>query len=377
MQLSPFLLEHWLNHYHFGSNAIEYDIASSTGPHWTFRQLLELVDEDEREALFDTKLVYVDSAGTSGLRQAIAEMQGVSRDEVLITTGAAEALLILFFLAAEPGANVILPAPCFPPTAELPRSVGLEVRSYHLRRESGFKVDLDEIKQLADDRTKLVLVNTPHNPTGATLSDDELHLLHDFAAERGIQLIVDEVYHPIYHGRETASAAQLSHAVVLGDFSKALCLSGLRVGWMVEHDRKRMQQYIDARSYFTISSTTLGEALAAVAVRHREKIFARLRQVAGANLSLLERFFAEQSEVLGWVRPRGGMTVFPWLKSGASARAFCQALAERGVLVAPGDCFDAPEHFRLGFGARDVGFSRALEVFAEFIHHYRGRAAEV
>jgi aspartate/methionine/tyrosine aminotransferase len=339
--------------------------------------LIELIDEDERQALFDTKLVYVDGCGTHNLREAIAEMQGVDTEEVVITTGAAEALLILFFLAADPGANVILPAPCFPPTAELPRSLGLETRFYHLRRDSDFKVDLDEIKRLADDRTKLLLVNTPHNPTGATLSDDELRLLHGFALERGIQFVVDEVYHPIYHGRETASAAALEKATVLGDFSKALCLSGLRVGWIVERDRKRIQEYVDARSYFTISSTPIGEALATVAVRSREKIFDRVRKVAGANLLLLERFFSEQSDVLGWVRPRGGMTVFPWLKSGADARAFSQALAERGVLVAPGDCFNAPEHFRLGFGARDVGFANALEIFSDFIHQYRGRAAEV
>src|SRR5215510_13859643 len=109
MQLAPFLLDHWLNHYHFGGAVIEHDLASSTGPNWTLGQLLALEDESDRQALLDAKLVYVDGAGTRALREAIAEMQRVSPDEVIITTGAAEALLILFFLAAQLGANAILP----------------------------------------------------------------------------------------------------------------------------------------------------------------------------------------------------------------------------------------------------------------------------
>ena len=376
MQLAPFLLDHWLNHYHFGGAVIEHDIASSTGPNWTLRQLLALEDENDRQALLDAKLVYVDGAGTRALREAIAEMQKVSPDEVIITTGAAEALLILFFLAAQPGANAILPMPCFPPTAELPRAFGIESRFYHLRRDNEFKLDLDEIKNLADSRTELLIVNSPHNPTGATLGDDELQSLGKFAAEQGIQFVVDEVYHPIYHETETQSAAGLPHAIVLGDFSKALCLSGLRVGWMIEHDRKRVEKYINARTYFTVSSATLSEELAVIAVRRREKIFERTRRVATGNLSLLEKFFSEQSEVLGWVRPRGGMTVFPWLKSGASARPFCEALAERGVLVSPGDCFGAAEHFRIGFGASEMGFAQALETVADSIKQYANRAAK-
>jgi aspartate/methionine/tyrosine aminotransferase len=371
MHIPDFLLDQWLNHYHFGSTPPEFDFASSTGPHWTARELLELESAGERELLLETELIYSSAAGLEKLRHAIGEMQGVSARHVQIVTGASEALLILFFLAAQPGANVILPFPLFPPTAIIPELLGIETRFYHLRPENDFRVDTYEIRKLMDDRTKLLLVNTPHNPTGTTLSDAELRELHDFAAERGIRFIADEVYHPIYHDRETKSVAALPHATVLGSFSKSLSSSGLRIGWIIERDEARMRQYADARGYFTISNTALGEELAVIALKHRETIFARARKVAAANLKLLDQFFAEHTEDLGWVRPRGGLTAFPWLREKADARPFCRQLAERGVLLAPGDCFRMPEHFRLGFGVAAEGFAGGLERIADLLKDRR------
>lgn len=365
MRIPEFLLDQWLNEYHFGPNPPEFDLASSTGPHWTLGDVLGLLSPEEHAALLQTELVYSNVCGNEELRHAIGEMQGATAEQVQIVTGASEALTILFLLAAEPGANVILPFPLFPSTAVTARLLGLETRFYRLRRENGFRADPDEIKKLSDAKTKLLLVNTPHNPTGATLSDEELRELHDFAVERGIQFVSDEVYHPIYHGPETNSAAGLPHAIVLGSFSKALSLSGLRLGWIIERDRKRIEQYTYARGYLTISNPPVAEKLAIVALKNRQMIIDRSREVATANLNLLDNFFPEHEAELGWVRPRGGMTSFPWLRDGRDARQFCRTVAERGVLLAPGDCFEMPEHFRLGFGGTHQGFALALERIGE------------
>jgi aspartate/methionine/tyrosine aminotransferase len=154
---------------------------------------------------------------------------------------------------------------------------------------------------------------------------------------------------------------------VIGDFSKALCLSGLRLGWMICRDAALRERYRNARNYFTITGNALGERLAALALEHSGSIYARVRQVAGQNLALLDRLFAEHEGFLQWVRPRGGMTAFPWLAEGVDTREFCIRLAQRGVLVAPGDCFDQPSHFRLGFAASGDQFPLAIERFAEFL----------
>lgn len=367
MQIPPFLLDEWLNHYHFASTPPQFDLASSTGPISSTSEILELMSPDERERFDETQLIYSAVTGKRPLRQAIADLHGVGVDEVQILTGASEALLSLFFIAAEPGANVLLPFPGYPPTAVEARLLGLETRFYHLRRENDFALDLDEIKKLTDAKTKLLLINSPHNPTGATVSNSQMRELHDFAVERGIPFVSDEVYHPIYHNEETSSAAVLPKAIVVGSFSKALSLSGLRVGWIIDRDPARQRQYMDARGYFTISNSPFAEELALVALRYRDRILERTRSSAAANLSLLDQFFADWENELGWVRPRGGMVSFPWLKRGGNAREFCRAVAERGTLLAPGDCFGMPEHFRLGFGVTEKGFADGLQRIADHL----------
>jgi aspartate/methionine/tyrosine aminotransferase len=362
MRLPPFLLDQWLEQKFSADPPIEFDLGSSTGPVWTLRELLSL--GGDVEDLLDTELFYTPPAGSVDLREELARMEGVEPEHVLVMTGAAEALLILFSLAAEPGANVVVPNPGFPTNEAVARSLGLEIRLYSLRAADGFQIDLDEIRDLVDDATKLVLVNSPHNPTGAIVSEPEMETLHDLCAERGVQFVSDEVYHPIYHGPVLRSAARLPYATVLGDFSKALCLSGLRIGWMIEPDARRRERCLNARSYFTVSSTALGERLAALAARHREAIYDRARRIAQTNLRLLDALFSKHADQLRWVRPEGGMTAFPWLASGINTRGFCRSLAQHGVLLAPGDCFGMPEHFRLGFAASGGRFAEGIERFA-------------
>jgi aspartate/methionine/tyrosine aminotransferase len=370
VQLKPFLLDAWLDPY---EHSIEFNLAASTGPVWTVNDILALADDETRRRFLNHDLVYGRVAGNDSLREAIAEMQAVPVEAVRIVTGAAEALLVVMWVAAEPGANVILPLPGFATFSALPESLGLETRFYRVSRENGFRSDPDEIKRLADSKTKLILINSPHHPTGATISDGEMEALHDFAAERGIQLVCDEVYHPIYHGRQMQSAARLPHATVIGDLSKAFSLPGVRTGWIIEHDAERRQQYWTARAYFTITNSTTGEILSEIAIRKRDVVLGKTQEVSTRNLQLLDRFMADHRDILGWIPPQGGMTAFPWLVSGENARPFCRAAAERGILLAPGDCFDAPSHFRLGFAAAGDNFPKALERFGEFVRSWAAK----
>src|SRR3984885_8229692 len=364
MQLRPFLLDMWLDTYEHG---IEFDLAASTGPSWTLNEILNLAKDEERERFLNHRVVYSRPAGANGLRSAIAEMHGVDAEAVQVVTGASEALLILMWLAAEPGANVILPQPGFTTFSALPESLRIETRFYQVRKENGFTIDIEEIKKLTDRNTKLVLINSPHNPTGATISDADLDTLHEHTSSHGNQLISDEVYHPIYHEQPTKSAARLPHATVIHDFSKAFPLSGVRIGWMIEHDPRRRELYWNARTIFSISNNTAGEMLAEIAMRRRDIVLGKTQKTATQNLRQLSAFMSEHRETLGWIPPRGGVTAFPWLVSGENSRAFCQAAAEQGVLLAPGDCWDAPSHFRLGFAVMTEKFPDALDRLGEFV----------
>jgi aspartate/methionine/tyrosine aminotransferase len=362
MKLPPFLLDHWLAAHEFASPPIRFNLASSTGPAWTLGQLLALGGEAARDELDGIRLSYAPPEGSKLLRERIGQFYGVDPDWVVVTTGASEALSAILCMVAEPDASMVLPFPAFPAMPAMALAWGLGVRSYALDREIGFAQSADQVLTAVTGSTRLVLVNTPHNPTGSVMEEGELRRLAALLGERGIPLLVDEVYHPLYFGAEVPSAAKVPNAIVIGDFSKAFSLSGLRLGWIIDRDPKRREQLINLRSYFTVSSSPLTEAIAAHALAHAGALLARLREVAQANFGLLKQFMERQRGSLGWTPPEGGTVAFPWLLDGRDSRPMCQALAREGVLVAPGDCFGLPDHFRIGVGAQAAGFQDALDV---------------
>ncbi len=369
MKFRTFLLDQWLQQH---ADA-EFNMGGSTGPRWTVREVLELTGDSDGAAreILDLPIHYPPTAGGTNLREAIAEMQGVRPEEVIVLAGGSEALFHIFYTAAEAGSNVIVPSPCFPAYELVSEILGFEIRHYHLRRENGYAVDLDEMKRLADGRTKMLVVNSPHNPTGAILSNEEMTALHDFAASQGIQFVSDEVFHPIYHGREADSAARLPNATVVGDLSKALSLGGLRLGWIVERDAVRRKNYLNAREYVTVSNTPFSEFLGEIAVRHNDQVLGRTRRVTRANLNLLQGVITQAKGVLDWVPPAGGMTAWVRLVSGGDARRFCEEGLKYGLLLAPGDCWGFPDHFRIGFGVGPEWYPRAMERLSELIHSGR------
>lgn len=312
-------------------------------------------------------LSYAPPQGNKLLRERIAALYGADPDHVLVMTGASEALVALTALFAEPGASIVLPKPAYPAMPVLARAWGLQVREYELAREKGFAQTAAGVLRAVDSGTRAVFVNTPHNPTGSTMPVAEQHALAEELAAGGIPLIVDEVYHPLYHGAAIPGAAALPNTIVLGDFAKALSLPGLRVGWLIDRDARRREALLDLRSYFTISGSPLTEAIGAHALAHASAIHDRLRTVARGNLALLTDFMTRHAGQLAWAPPTGGTTCFPWLRDGGDARPLCETLAKSGVLLAPGDCFDLPAHFRVGFGALQDGYGDALEIFARVL----------
>jgi aspartate/methionine/tyrosine aminotransferase len=363
VHLPPFALDHWLSAYDFATPSIAYNLASSTGPRWSVGQVAALGDAPLD--LADTVLSYAPPQGSAPLRQAIAAFHDIDPDAVVATTGSSEALSILFCLAAEPGANIVLPDPGYPAYDAVAQGWGLAARRYRLDRADGFAQRKDAILALVDAGTRLVILNSPHNPTGTVMPRSEIEALAAQLAERGVPLLVDEVYHPLYFGAPQRSAAGIPNVLVTSDLSKAFSLPGLRTGWLIDMDADRRARIIDARSYFTISASPLLERLAAHALIHAPAILDRLEAVASVNIGLLDELVAGSQGKLAWVRPDGGTTAFPWLVDGRDSRPFCEALAGAGVLLAPGDCFGHPAHMRLGFAQQADGFDIAVGRIAD------------
>jgi aspartate/methionine/tyrosine aminotransferase len=348
MQLPPFRLDHWLEAH---KHRVQYDLASSTGASWRYADAIQAMDALEREALDSCRLGYGDADGSPALREAVAAHCGAEPAHVLVVTGASEAMHLIFAEAAVAGGNVVVPMPAFAPLAEMPRALGLDVRRYHLAPERNFAIDLDEVADLVDDRTQLLLVNTPHNPTGALVGARELRTLHDLAVAHGARLVSDEVYWPLAYGTEAASASLLPQATVVGSLSKAASMAGLRCGWIVERDEARRAQYLNRRMYYTIAGNPVADHVAACCLRRASAWIDATRRQSAANRERLIERLRRHEALIDLVPPAGGTTAFPRLRFADDARPFCEALAAEGVLVAPGDCFEMPAHLRIGFGA--------------------------
>ncbi len=370
MKLPPFKLDLWLAAHEFATPPIRFNLASSTGPAWTLGEIGRTGGGDPRK-LEEVKLSYAPPQGTQLLRERLAARNGVDPECVLVLGGASEALLVLTCFFAAPGASIVLPKPVYPALPAMARAWGLDVREYVLDRERGFAQDAASVLAAVDATTRAVFVNSPHNPTGSAMPAAEQGKLAAALSARGIALIVDEVYHPLYFGAPVPSASALPDAIVLGDFAKAMSLPGLRVGWLIDRDPERRAALLDLRSYFSISCAPLSEAIGAHAIANADAVLGRLEEVARANLSLLSAFMAEHRDVLGFPAPTGGTTCFPYLRDGRDARPLCAALAQAGVLVAPGDCFDMPAHMRIGFGAQREGYAQALDIFDKVLSNWR------
>jgi len=363
MEFPPFLLDQWLSSYQFNKPPVRYNLASSTGPHWTLAELQDL--PKGRLDLAQIPIAYAPPEGSIGLREAIANLHGVDPEWVIVTTGASEALSILYSLSTRPGAAIVLPSPGYPAFSPLAEANGLRTTTYSLQRSNGYQPNVGEISGVCDHSTVLALVNNPHNPTGSTIPRSDIDSLAEMLGSRGIPLIVDEVYHPLYHDGGQPSAAGIANVIVIGDMSKSMSLPGLRIGWIIDADPGRRARIVNARSYLSISGSPITEAIATQALLNSDAVLGRLRVVCAENLAILEQVMSDTSHILSWVRPNGGTTAFPWFVDGRNCRGFCEQLAEAGVLVAPGDCFGAPEHMRVGFGELTDGFEEAAGIFRD------------
>src|SRR4051812_12303242 len=220
MRVPPFKLDAWLAAHDFATPPIRFNLASSTGPVWTFGELRSLGGQPA--PLDEVALSYAPPPGAKLLRERVAQLHDVQPEHVLVMTGASECLLALTAHFAGPGGSIVLPRPAYPAVPVFARAWGMQVREYALDPHNGFTQTADLVLSAVDQSTRVVFVNSPHNPTGSVMPAAEQLKLAETLATRGIPLIVDEVYHPLYFGGAAPTATALSNTIVIGDFAKAL-----------------------------------------------------------------------------------------------------------------------------------------------------------
>lgn len=355
MQLRPFRIEQYYAEHEFTAR---YMLSSSDCESRPLGDLLEL-EPGADAALHELWCGYTESPGAPLLRDELAAgYEGLERDDTLVVSSAEEGIFLLCHALLRPGDHAIVETPCYESALELSRSTGADVSEWRRRHEDGWAYDLDALAGLVRAETRMVYVNTPHNPTGSHMTADELAGVVAIARDAGAVLFCDEVYRDLEHSpdlRLTAACEAYERAVSLGSMSKSLGLAGLRLGWLASRDRALLHGVLELKHYTTICASAPSEFLSTIALRHRQHLLARNLGIVRANLEVLDDFFERRDDLFGWVRPSAGPIGFPRLAGDVDVEEFCaSAVASAGVLLLPGTVYDEPRHVRVGFGRADM-----------------------
>ena len=373
MRIEPFYTERFFAAYEFGA---PYPLCASDCQPLTVGELLNLAGIPW-EALGELGLGYTEGQGAPALRALIAgEYRGVDSEGVIGLSAPEEGIFLTMHALLEPGDEAIVLSPCYDSLANVASHLGCGVARWSLAeaREppegpGGWELDLGTLKRLLTPRTKLVVVNFPHNPTGHLPTHEEWHSIVEIVKRAGVWLFSDEMY----RGLEFDPVARLApgcdlyeRAITLGGLSKTYGLAGLRVGWLALQDTELRDLILAWKDYTTICASAPSEALAQIALGIGDTLAARNVQIIKENLARAEAFFARWQGVFRWNRPQAGSVALAGLHSG-SAQAFCRRLLdEQGVLLLPSIGLGYGDgHVRFGFGR--LAFPEALEQLDRYL----------
>lgn len=376
MRVKAFELERWFALYEF---EVENNLCASCAEETTTADLLELAGPKRKNEYLNLPLDYVPNPGTSKLRQEIASLySGLTIEQIRVTTGASEAIFLLNNILLRPGDNLVVQYPIYQSLFSIAESMGAEVRAWKMRDQKNFIWDTADLKELIDSRTKLVVVNNPHSPTGAIMSLGQLQEIVSIIEKNGIYLLSDEVYHGLVYEEDNLlpPAVTLSEmAISIGDITKPYGLGGLRIGWIASNNSKLLASCSALRDYTTMCSSAPGEFLAVLALEHRKEILIRKIKLAKQNLELLEQFVFNNSELISFTKPKGGVSAFLNYKLNLNSRQFCGGLVQReSTLLLPGAVFGCEYYFRLGFGGEKKKFATGLASLERYINFLKLQA---
>jgi aspartate/methionine/tyrosine aminotransferase len=366
MHLPPFKLERYFAKYEFNT---EFLLCSSDCEAMSIAELLAFED-GSAEKFQQTWLGYTESQGSPALRIEICNLYtAIQPEDILVHTGAGEAIYLFMHAMLTADDHVIVHAPGYQSLAEVARGIGCDVSPWLAREENAWALDLDELRGLLRPNTKVIVVNTPHNPTGYLMSRADYDALNKFAQENNLLLFSDEVYRESEYdpdSRLPAACDYGEHAVSLGVTSKTYGLAGLRIGWIATKNKKVYENMAALKDYTTICNSAPSEFLAEVAMRHRAKLAGRNLNIIKHNLTIIDDLFTRYSSLFTWTRPQAGSMGFPKLLQGDIAD-FCDKLVKRaGVLLLPGAMYDdSRNHFRLGLGRKNL--PQAVERLEEYL----------
>jgi jumonji domain-containing protein 7 len=358
--LNTNLMDTWLVSNH---HKVRVNLGESNVKDLRLRDLFPEIDPDHR--MGELTLGNNSTWGSSRLREAVAATYPTqTAANVLVTAGVSEAVVVVCLAHHEAGANLIIPVPAFHALIDVPEKLGYEIRRVALRAESDFRLSVSEILAAVDERTRIVLLNSPHNPTGVLYSHDDIMRIADAVRDVGATVIVDEHYR--YLPRNTSgewvrsASGGRENIVTLGSVGKCFGCTGIRVGWIVA-SAARLECFHHYKLLVTHTIPVLSDYIAAEILERRGELLPETRSAIEANLLSLQRAASRSRGALTLYEPDAGSVAFVGLEHVPNTFEFAQTLLdESGIVVLPGESFELPGFLRLRLGIPPAEFARGL-----------------
>lgn len=334
----------------------------------------EYVKESCKRALDEGLTKYADNVGIAPLREAICqklrEENGLeySPEEIGVTSGVAQGMFAAIVSFLNPGDEILVPDPVYLTYNEIPKVAGAVVKNYRLLEENNFQVDIEEIKSLITEKTKMIVIVSPSNPTGGILSEKNLEDISRIAIENDLLVLSDEIYERLTYSESNRCVSIASfpnmkeRTIILNGLSKSMAMTGWRIGYMAA-PAELIEPMNRLAFYMTAGATSFAQYAAVDAFRGGSKYveemrleFKRRRDYLAAEVNKLKHFSCAV--------PEGAFYVFMNIKkTGMTSQEFCEfALEKTRLAVIPGDAFGS-----CGEGFVRMSYAASMEVLSEAV----------
>lgn len=332
------------------------------------------------KALDEGFVHYTAMSGIDSLREAIAEKEYRENkiivdpnSEIMVTSGACEALLSIMISILDPGDEIIIPSPYFSAYKDMAIISGIKIVEVPLKFENEFILNVNDITNKITEKTKAILINTPHNPTGAVLGLNDLKKIAELSIRKDLLVISDETYDQFLFEGNHVSISTLDgmkeRTIIINSTSKTFSMTGWRIGYAIgpEHIIKYLNKAHQNMSTCATSFAQVGAAYAfkygKVFTKNMVEEFHKRRDIVVDGLSKIEK--------IQFVVPKGAFYIFPRIKDlNMSSLEFCtKLLDETGIAVVPGNAFgDNGEGFiRIAYARSQEELRESMKILKEFV----------
>lgn len=342
-------------------------------------RLEELLDSDgdKLAELMSSEINYPHVNGIPELRENIAALyDGASVENVLVTVGAAEANNIIMQTVMQPGDEMACMSPTYKQVWGIALNHGYQVRPFHLLSEDRWALDIDELNRSVTDKTRIIALVNPNNPTGHILTDTEMDAVVASADRVGAWILADEVYRGAERLREDETPSfygRYDKVLAVGSMSKAYGLPGLRVGW-VAGPKEIVEDIWRRHEYTTISASMLSNHLAAYALSPavRPRLMQRAREYIRNGYPVLQEWMDRQEGLFDYTPPEASAVTFIRYHLDVNSTELMERLCrEAGVFVGAGDSFGMDHHLRIAFGQEKEVLEDAFGRIQQTMEAYR------